>query len=411
MQPTGPALPSALITPIFRDSRADDVAQPFGWRRLTHLTRDEALARDAHRMAILRHLVAHPGESRQALTDALALPRSTATTLVNHLLAEGWLQKREAVAIGRGGRLAAPLHVQPDRLLLLGAEMNADEVRLVATSLTGEMLASEQARHEAGRDACAALAVVTRLLVRMQARMYSPDRRVLGVGLAMAAAMDAQERFPQAPPELGRQDAPLLRLLGERLRGTPLQRMPLHLQRDGQVAALGELAFSADATRTPLLYLNIGDGVDASVMVEDGPPDGSWQPAREIGHLHRSAGRAHCSCGQPGCADALPDPPLQFDQPALDNDDKCADLGALLVQLTLTYRPAHIVLGGSSAVLGTSLLEANMRALQQGLAATDTQAPTLSLARFGRDAAAMGAAALARHRLVRPLTEPCPPSP
>ena len=409
MQPPATALLSALITHVFHDRSADEVAQPFGWRRLTHLTRDEALARDAHRMAILRHLVAHPGQSRQGLADALALPRSTATTLVNHLLAEGWLQKREAVAIGRGGRLAAPLHVQPDRLLLLGAEMNADEVRLVATSLTGEMLASEQARHEAGRDACAAFAVVARLLVRMQARLYSPDRRVLGVGVAMAAVMNAQEPFSTAPPELGRQDAPLLRLLGKRLRGTPLQRVPLHLQRDVQVAALGELVFSPDTTWTPLLYLNIGHGVDASVMVEDGPPDGAWRLAREVGHLHRSAGLTHCPCGQPGCADALKGPPQQDAQPAQEHEDM--DLGALLVQLTLTYQPARIVLGGTSVDLGTSMLKASTQALQRGLAATDTQTPSLSLARFGRDAAAMGAAVLARHRLVRPLTEPGVPSP
>lgn len=217
------ALTRASMTHSSQDSGSDDTTQCVGPRRVAHLTRDEALARDLHRMAILRHLVAHPGQSRQALTEALALPRSTAAHLISHLLDEGWLQERASIAIGRRGRPAAPLHVQPQRLLKLVAEMDEGVVRVVATSLSGELLGSEHARHDAGPNASEALEVVARMLLRMQARVYSPDRRVLGVSLEVARGMDA--------PDDDEYDALLLRLLGQRLRGTPLQRTSLRLHR------------------------------------------------------------------------------------------------------------------------------------------------------------------------------------
>ena len=104
-------------------------------------TGHQQLLKDINRMALVRYLCAKPGLSRADLASAVGLTKSTVTMLVRELLAEGWLIEREIVATGDLGRRPTPLFIDPARLLLLGAELGVDSVRVVATSLTGDVLA------------------------------------------------------------------------------------------------------------------------------------------------------------------------------------------------------------------------------------------------------------------------------
>ncbi len=118
----------------------------------------QQLLKIINRMALVRHLCANPGLSRADLAGAVGLTKSTVSLLVRELIGEGWLIEREVVATGDLGRRPTPLFIDPDRLLLLGAEVGIESVRVVATSLTGEVLASTVASYGDSRtvDACIA---------------------------------------------------------------------------------------------------------------------------------------------------------------------------------------------------------------------------------------------------------------
>ena len=98
--------------------------------------------KNMNRMALVRHLCAQPGLSRVDLAGAVGLQKSTVSMLVRELLEEGWLVERDVVATGDLGRRPTPLFIDPTRLLLLGAEVGIESIRVVATSLTGEVLAT-----------------------------------------------------------------------------------------------------------------------------------------------------------------------------------------------------------------------------------------------------------------------------
>jgi predicted NBD/HSP70 family sugar kinase len=77
-------------------------------------------------------------------------------------------------------------------------------------------------------------------------------------------------------------------------------------------------------------------------------------------------------------------------------------LGVLLQNLAVAYDPACIVLGGPAMALGDALLAPVRATLQQYAEAARLPEPTLRVARFGADAIAVGAAALAGYRLTQP---------
>jgi predicted NBD/HSP70 family sugar kinase len=78
-------------------------------------------------------------------------------------------------------------------------------------------------------------------------------------------------------------------------------------------------------------------------------------------------------------------------------------LGVLLQNLTAAYDPACIVLGGAATELGDDFLRPALDILRDYATAAGLPPPMVQVSRFGADAVAVGAAALARYRLTRPL--------
>lgn len=388
-------------------------------------TGNQQLLKDINRMALVRHLCAHPGLSRADLSTVVRLTKSTVSLLVRELLAEGWLVEREVVATGDLGRRPTPLFIDPRRLLLLGAEVGIDSVRVVATSLTGDVLARAVASYGSGKSAKACIGTLATALLKVRKQLDEAEHRIIGIGVGLPGGVDEARGFLHFAPNLGWRDVPVGALLGERLAGSTLEGIPLFVQNEADVAALGEMEFDVSQNSNPLLYLSINQGVGAGVIVGDRLLTGSRGFAGEVGHIVLQLNGPLCSCGRRGCAEALIGPramlPLTEDGQAqtvaeirqrLDEHD--ADtvravkkagsyLGMLLQNLASAYDPGCIVLGGAVVDLGDVFLQPALRTLHEYAAAANLAPPTVQTSRFGADSVAVGAAALARYRLTRPL--------
>ena len=82
------------------------------------VTGEQQLLKQLSRMALVRQVAARLGYTK-----------STVSLLVRELMDEGWLAERELLVTGEVGRRATPLHLDPSRLALLGAEVGVHEVR------------------------------------------------------------------------------------------------------------------------------------------------------------------------------------------------------------------------------------------------------------------------------------------
>jgi len=384
----------------------------------------QQLLKIINRMALVRHLCANPGLSRADLAGAVGLTKSTVSLLVRELIGEGWLVEREVVATGDLGRRPTPLFIDPARLLLLGAEVGIESVRVVATSLTGEVLASTVASYGNSRtvDACIASLATALLKVR---RQLDPGQQILGLGVGLPGGVNEARGVLHFAPNLGWRDTPFGTLLGEQLQDTPLASVPLFLQNEADVAALGELEFNPSPASDPLLYVSINQGLGAGVIVGDRLLTGSRGFAGEVGHMVLQLDGPRCSCGRRGCAEALiatramlgsGDGSAALRSLAAvrahlvdeDHDTLKAvqsagrNLGVLLQNLATAYDPGCIVLGGSVVELGQPFLQPALDTLNDYAAAASLPPPTVRTSRFGANAVAVGAAALARYRLTRP---------
>jgi predicted NBD/HSP70 family sugar kinase len=393
------------------------------------VTGDSQLLKQLNRMALVRQVSTQPGLSRASLADVLGLTKSTVSLLVRDLMDEGWLTESELIATGEVGRRATPLHLDPDRLALLGADIGVDEARVVATNLLGEVLDTRIVTYDDTDAPASCIRLVADGLVRMARRLGRANsaagaRQMLGVGVGLHGGVDETQGVLRYAPHLGWRNVDVDSQLRLRFAGTPLEGLPLHMQNEANVAALAEFEFTGQSGTDPLVYLSIGYGVGAGVIVGDNLLTGLNGFAGEVGHAILQANGPLCSCGRRGCADALiglgsllgTEKPSRtalerlFEKVAQGQPQTCAavtaaggQLGVLLNNLWAAFDPMAIVIGGPALRLGDTLIEPARRVLGEYADAAMLTAPEIRTSRFGADAVAIGGAALARHRLTRPL--------
>jgi predicted NBD/HSP70 family sugar kinase len=163
--------------------------------------------------------------------------------------------------------------------------------------------------------------------------------------------------------------------------------VPVAVENDVNVATLGAVALSGIRD---LVYLSIGTGLAAGLVLDGTLRRGATGAAGEIGHVPIDPHGALCQCGQRGCletvasgralAEAWPSGPGQQAVPpaeALFSAAAAGDERAIEVRgrftagvadavrtLCLSVDPATIVLGGGVAHLGQPLVDAVADALR-----------------------------------------------
>lgn len=384
----------------------------------------QQLLKVINRMTVVRYLYANPGASRSDLAAAVGLTKSTVSSSVRDLITQGWVVERDVVATGDMGRRPTPLFIDESRLLLLGAEVGIESVRVVATSLTGEIQARVIADYGSDHSAQACIARLAEAFDELRAK-FGPQRRVVGIGVAVPGGVSQARNVVQFAPNLGWRDVPFATLLRTALRDTALGGLPLFVQNEADAAALGELEFNPSPDADPLIYVSINQGLGAGVIVGDRLLSGSRGYAGEVGHMVLQFDGPRCSCGRRGCAEALISMGALGRRGSKGAGLRSVDevrallekrnaralqavadaghhLGMLLLNLAAAYDPGCIVLGGSVVEIGAPFLQPALDTLNDFVEAGNSPKPAVRTSRFGIDAVAIGAAALVRYRLTRP---------
>lgn len=398
------------------------------------ITGDQQLLKQMNRMVLVRKLCREPELSRADLAAAVGLTKSTVSLLVRELVDEGWFSESDLVSTGSLGRRPTPLHIDRKRLALLGAEFGIGQARIVAINLVGEVLERADVEYEDASDAASCFKLVAKSLIRLAKRVAVDGRSILGLGVGLHGGVDENSGVLHYAPNLGWRDIDAPGLLKKQFQGSLLADVPLFVQNEADVAALAEFEFGDQSSVDPLVYLSIGHGVGAGVIVRDRLLTGFRGFAGEVGHTILQAGGPRCSCGRSGCADALiglgallskmkpgdksgsfAELTTLFAKAQAGDGATCHAvndagkfLGVLLNNIWVAFDPMRIVLGGAALQFGDTFLKPALEVFKEYADAAQLPAPTVTLSRYGSDAVAIGAAALVRYHLTRPYNLQAP---
>ncbi len=212
-----------------------------------------------------------------------------------------------------------------------------------------------------------------------------------------------------------------------------LARLPVVLDNDANLYALGEHTGGAGRGLRDLVMLTLGTGIGGGVILDGKLYRGRFGNAGEIGHVIATPGGRECPCGQRGCLERYASAsavrerfeealqrgepsvlrPVRHDGEPIDArdvadaaargdalaqrvwSDACEHLATACVNLQHLLNVECVILGGGMSASGAALLDpvrARVAALTWRVA---DDVPRIELAALGDDAGILGAAAAA----------------
>lgn len=123
---------------------------------------------------------------------------------------------------------------------------------------------------------------------------------IVGIGVSSPGPVDPRTGYVVEPPNLGPtfRDIPLAPALADALG------LPAFLDRDTNVAALGEHAFGAARGYDDFIYLTVSTGVGGAIVTGGRLLHGPDGLAGELGHVPVTLDGPLCGCGGPGHVEA-----------------------------------------------------------------------------------------------------------
>jgi glucokinase-like ROK family protein len=239
--------------------------------------------------------------TKPELSRRSGLGRSIITQRVTQLLDSGLLVE-SGLAVSTGGRAPRELTLRADAGLVLVAPLGATHLTVGVTDLAGRLLHYHREPADVALGPGKVLPRVEELFDQMLASEHVPTGAPLfGIGVGLPGPVQFATGTLVSPPIMPDWN-------GYDIRGRFACRydVPVWVDKDVNLMALGELRAGAAATEKDVIFVKIGTGVGASLISSGSLHRGAQGSAGEIGHVRvDEASGVICRCGLVGCLSAL----------------------------------------------------------------------------------------------------------
>lgn len=239
--------------------------------------------------------------SRVDVAGLTGLEGSTVSKIVARLIENEFVYEEGlGVASPNGGRKKRFLHLNPEKAYAVGVDLGIHQSTVALSNFSGRILSSVVAAHDRDpQSTTQALAAGIRKMVQACPRRD----RIKGVGVSLIGLVDANEGRVLAAEGLSWDDVPL----GSMLRQALNLDLPLYFENGARLAALAEIWFGKHISQQSqnLVFLDIGEGVGAGIVIRGQLYHGILNGAGEFGHISIDPNGPACSCSGRGCLEVF----------------------------------------------------------------------------------------------------------
>lgn len=375
-----------------------------------------------NRFAILDLIRFTPaGISRVELARKVGLTRAAVTTIISDLLAEGLILEAESRNT-HSGRRPVVLQINPEVGLVAAVDVGATHATALVADFSARVLAEKEISLDidCGPEKC--LSQVDALLRETLDQAGLSLSRILAVGVGVPGPVSPHTGSVVSPPLMpGWEKFPIREQLNK------WWGVPVLLNNDAELGAIGEWAYGAGRGEPFLMYVKSGSGVGAGILLNGQVYQGACGTAGEIGHITIDENGPLCKCGNHGCLEAFSGgnaivaqarravesgqvTQLAFVNPrekitikdviesARNGDlisqqimsDAGAHLGTAIAGLVNMFNPGMIVIGGGVSQVGDLLLEPIRHIVSVRSLKASSHSVRITSALLGRRSSAMG---------------------
>ncbi|HBX70366.1 MAG TPA: ROK family transcriptional regulator [Chloroflexi bacterium] len=258
---------------------------------------DHTTMREMNLALVLNTLRQHKVISRAEIARLTGLQKATVSSLIKELLAKNYVMELGIdSSSNQVGRPSNKLGLNPDAGCIIGAEIGVDFINVIATDFAANICREHQESTiglMANQDAI--LNRATDIIQDFQMAISQQNHPIFGIGLGLPGLVNAHTGTLLFAPNLGWRDVPIGEWMENHFH------LPVYVDNEANLAALGETYFGAGQDYDFILYIVSGIGLGGGVVLNGQLMTGSAGFAGEFGHMTVDPTGLRCNCGNSGC--------------------------------------------------------------------------------------------------------------
>ena len=235
------------------------------------------------------------GRSRVELASSAGLAPQTVSNICRRLLDSQLILEAGKEASGPG-KPRTHLRLNPSGMYAVGLHIDPSLTSYALLDAVGTVLVSREEVTDLASlpaDAVAAMSATIRQLI---AESGVDSERIAGLGVATPGPVDSASGTVINPPHMtGWTRVPLREILQEHTG------LPVVIDKDVTAAAVAEVWTGGTDSAADFVYIYMGTGIGAGVVLNDEVVRGSSGNVGEIGHIVADPDGPACDCGRRGC--------------------------------------------------------------------------------------------------------------
>jgi predicted NBD/HSP70 family sugar kinase len=233
--------------------------------------------REINRSAILETIRRESPISRTAIAERLDVSLPTVMRIVDELMEDGFVRPLGSTEWS-GGRRRALLEFNAEGYVVIGVDMGGTKMYGAVSDLGGNILDEvDMGLHQESAEEN-----YDRLCSLIDTLLASPrlaGRRVRGIGVGAPGVTKHREGIIKWSYSLKWRDFPLKKRITERYK------LPITVDNDVNLAAMGELWFGAGQDTQNMILITIGSGIGAGIIIDGALYRGWSEASGEIGNF------------------------------------------------------------------------------------------------------------------------------
>ncbi|HEY9497808.1 MAG TPA: ROK family transcriptional regulator [Terrimesophilobacter sp.] len=364
--------------------------------------------REANRARIVDAIKKHGGLTQVELAGITGLSPATVSNIVKELSAGGVLHTSPTTQSGRRAQYVTLAHALG---LVVGVHFSTRHMRIALADVAHTIVAEHHLPLAKDHRADNELDRTTLLIADMLDSLQASMSEILAVGVALPAPVDRKTGTTARSGILrGWDGIPVAEVLERRIR------RPVFLDNAANLAALAELRMGAARGKQDAVFIDVGDGIGAGLVINGQIFRGHNGSAGEFGHTTIVENGPLCRCGNRGCLEAIAGGYAILDglkgthgnlklndvvTRAMGGDAGCtraiADagkhIGVAAANLSNLFDPERLIVGGELSRAGEILLGPIRHAMERSVIVDELSMPDVVQGQLGVRAATLGAVA------------------
>lgn len=233
--------------------------------------------RAINRSAILEIIRRESPVSRTAIAERLDVSLPTVMRIVDELVEEGFVRPQGSTEF-TGGRRRPLLEFDTVNNLILGFDLGGAKMYGAISNFGGKVL-DQVHINQHGTTSEESFLLLIGLIEKLMASHHLDGKRLRGIGVGAPGVTLHHEGIVKWAYTLHWKDFPLKSRLAEKFN------MPIIVDNDVNLAALGELWFGAGQGVQNMVLIAIGAGIGSGIIIDGVLYRGAREASGEIGHM------------------------------------------------------------------------------------------------------------------------------